>query len=164
MKAALTTAALVLGVASCAPTPASTPVAGIDQWRGVDAARGADRSVALVDRSGKGAVLCTWSLLVTAQEVGRRCFSDQDESFQEELEASINKIEVFIQQNSSSRPSASDIAARKAAMVRRTGGAVCSADLVRLYRSFRDRGADALRASTDDMLSTPREPVMNPCV
>lgn len=156
-------AVLVLGTASCAPTP--SPVAEVAQGRGIDSVRSTDGAVALVDRTGKGAVLCSWSLLVVAQEVGKRCFPGQDEALQAELEISIKKTEAFIQENSSSRPKPSDIAARKAAMVREARGqALCTADPAQLYRGFKDNGVDALRASTEEMLSTPREPVMNPCV
>ena len=144
-----------LATPACAPPPAPAPMATVSQAG----------SVPPVDGSGKGAVLCAWSLYVVAQEVGRRCHAGEDAAFQDELGRSVARTDAFILRNSSAHPKPADLAARKAMALRETpAAALCAGTTAELYDQFRRQGAAALRASTDDLLSVPREPVMNPCV
>jgi hypothetical protein len=117
------------------------------------------------DHSGKGAVLCAWRLMLAAQAVGRRCFAGQDAAFQAELARSIARTDAFILKNSSARPTPADLARFKARVgeeVDRQRPALCAEDEV--YRAFRDAGTAAMRTTTDELLSVPREPVLNPCL
>ena len=43
-------------------------------------------------------------------------------------------------------------------------GTVCSRDAESMYEALRTAGAAGLRAQVDDLLSIPREPVLNPCL
>lgn len=150
-----------------APPPASD--IQIRREGGVDILSSSDGAVAMVDRTGKGAVLCMWSLYVAAQELGRRCFAGQDPDFQAELARSIARTEDFIVKNSSSPTTLADLQARKASEA--AGAAddlrpekLCKSEWPQLYTNFKSAGAAGLRAGTDELLSVPREPVINPCI
>jgi hypothetical protein len=161
MRQTFIAAVMGLGSLSCAsppPAPAPAAAAPIAGFR-------LDASAPPVDRRGKGAVLCAWSLYVVAQEVGRRRHAGEDAAFQDELARSVARTDAFILRNSSAHPTPADLAARKALALRETpAAALCTGTTAELYDQFRKQGAAALRASTDDLLSVPREPVMNPCV
>lgn len=123
--------------------------------------------VALVDRSGKGAVLCAWSMLAAAKQVGDRCYPGQDQALRKELNRSIERTQAFIVENSSAPVTRADLQSFKSARGPNDSMAplgLCRSDWVELYVRFRDKGAEALTAYTDELLSLPREPVMNPCV
>jgi len=118
----------------------------------------------MTDRS-KEPVLCVWSLYAGAQAIGRRCFRGKDAAFQRELENSVTKVEEFIVANSSSHPTRSQLAARRASMAPDMNDpAFCQSDVVGFYLAFSDQGAEALRRYTDELLVTPREPTMDPCL
>lgn len=132
-----------------------------------DALIGPGGEVALVDRSGKGAVLCAWSMLAAAKQIGDRCFPGQDRALREELDRSIERTEAFIVENSSAPVTRADLQSFKSARGPKDGAAsaeLCRSDWAELYVGLRAGGAEALRAYTDDLLSLPREPVMNPCL
>ncbi|MCR5876255.1 hypothetical protein LRS10_20155 [Phenylobacterium sp. J426] len=126
-----------------------------------------DGSVVESDHSGKTPVLCAWRLYVTVQEVGARCFPGQDAAFQRELATSIGRIEGFIRKNQWGRPAAQELLSQKTygvADIERMGrDELCRSDAVELYRDMKGSPGD-LRRATQDMLSTPRKPVTNPCV
>ena len=52
---------------------------------------------------GEGLV-CVWALVVSAAEVGRRCFPGENPEFQAELERSEAKLDAFVRANAGSRP------------------------------------------------------------
>jgi hypothetical protein len=132
----------------------------IDELRSDDG-----KHVALVDRSGKGAVLCSWSLLVLAQEVGRQCPALRDRTLQPELDRSVGRIEAFILKNSARPPSRADLARwREQVTTYDAPGGLCAGEPGVLYAEVGKGGAAHLRSTTDDLLSVPREPVMNPCL
>lgn len=122
-----------------------------------------------MDRSGKGPVLCIWSLEVAAQQVGNRCFAGKDADFQRELARSISRTEAFIVANSSTPTSLATLNARKRAEALKAADSLkpeklCKSDFVGVYDNLRAKGAAGMRALTDDLLSIPREPVINPCI
>lgn len=119
-----------------------------------------------VDNTGKGAVLCIWSIYDAVRLVGRECHPSQDAAFQVELEQSIARIDEFIIANSTRPVSKEQINALRAKGLEmlRLHGNICAGDTERFYQMFRSRGASALREQTTDLLSIPREPVMNPCL
>lgn len=163
MRSALMASALILAATACAPVGPPS-VEAIHQGQTIDVVRDEDGNTALVDRTGKGPMLCVWSLYVAAQDVGRQCFPGQDKRLQAELATSIRTTDAFILKNSSSHPTPADLAVRKAVILREVKAQACAGDTLELYRAFQKGGVAALRASTDEMLSIPREPVMNPCV
>lgn len=130
----------------------------------VDVRPGAGGGVVLTDRSGKGAVLCSWSVLVLAQEVGRRCPALREPALQTELDRTVAKVDAFILANSSQKPTRADLARWKArTMEGLTPAGLCAGEPLELYMEVRKLGPSHIRASTNDLLSIPREPVMNPC-
>lgn len=116
-----------------------------------------------VDQSGKGAVLCVWMLTSLVREASRRCdLPDRSRELDRELDNSIERIEAFIMANASSPPK--DIRkARKAMIADQTGRDFCKY-IPELYSAHQAQGAAALREGIDELLSVPREPLMNPCV
>jgi len=119
-----------------------------------------------VDRSGKGAVLCLWSIYVSIQHGVELCKLDAQHS-DAELGRSIERIEKFTLENTTIGVSAGDLRDHKADVFNQTksmidagqGDAVCR-DITR----FRDSLADGVREQTDALLSIPREPLWNPCL
>lgn len=119
-----------------------------------------------VDRSGKGAVLCMWSIYVSIQHGVELCKLDAQPS-DAELGRSIERIEEFTLENTTIGVSAGDLRDYKADTYKQTksmidagqGDAVCR-DIAR----FRDSLADGLKDQTDALLSIPREPLWNPCI
>ncbi len=136
------------------PGPAEALVNGIQTIRRGD-------TVTKVDRTGKGAVLCMRGILQAMRAVGQACHAGADPDFQQELRAALARIDRFIADTAPDR-----------AVPPRDGttepeqrpGAVCGRDAEALYEALRTGGAAGLRAQVDDLLSIPREPVMNPCL
>jgi hypothetical protein len=118
------------------------------------------------DRSGKGAVLCAWGIYEAARAAGRACFDGQDGPFQAELERSISRIDQFILANSSRHITQAQLDERRRRGLEevRQAGDICKGAAAQMYVALRTRGAAALGAGTDELLSVPREPVMNPCL
>lgn len=132
---------------------------------GVETRRLGDKTVQ-IDNSGKGAVLCIWSIYDAVRLVGQECHPGQDAAFQAELEQSIARIDDFIIANSTHPVSKEQLEARRAQGLRllQARGSICAGGAEQLYQMLRGSGPDALRAQTADLLSIPREPVMNPCL
>ena len=118
------------------------------------------------DLSGKGAVLCAWGIYEAARAAGRECFNGQDGAFQAELDRSLGRIDRFILANSSQHLTAAQLDERRRQGLQQLhqGGDICKGDAVGVYVAMRTQGADALKASTDNLLSVPREPLLNPCL
>jgi hypothetical protein len=135
------------------------------QSGGVETRRLGDKTVQ-IDNSGKGAVLCIWSIYDAVRLVGRECHAGQDAAFQAELEQSIARIDDFIIANSTSPVSKEQLDARRAQGLRglQVRGSICAGGAEQLYQMLRRSGPEAIRAQTADLLSIPREPVMNPCL
>ena len=134
------------------PASAETLVNGIQTIRRGD-------TVTKVDRTGKGAVLCMRGILQAIRAVGQACHEDADPEFQQELKTSLDPIDQFIAENARNGtvPSRSGTAERQPR-------SVCGRDAEMMYGAFRTGAAAGLRAQVDDLLSIPREPVLNPCL
>jgi len=120
------------------------------------------------DRSGKGAVLCVWSIYLSVQAKTSACGLPRRPA-DDAMDEAIAAMDEFILSNSSLRPTREMLEdfKRKAVapdigMARRNGvEKVCeSADLDR----FRRISPEKIRASAKELLAVPREPVMNPCL
>ncbi|WP_174299466.1 hypothetical protein [Caulobacter sp. S45] len=108
------------------------------------------------------AVLCSWTIYLTAQAAGERCFPGQDDAFKADLNRGIKRIEDFIKRNGHvdqsyvSRWESQAVAESKAP-------GFCSSEAGKFYAAERARSA-TLQKDIDDLLSIPRTPVMNPCL
>ncbi|WEK41328.1 MAG: hypothetical protein P0Y50_06885 [Candidatus Brevundimonas colombiensis] len=117
------------------------------------------------DVSGKGAVLCAWTLYDTMAIIGETCHRNRDAALREELRDGVGRIENFIMANSRtpvSRQGLDDARRQRRAELDR--GLCRQRDAVEMYRALREQGPEAVRSNIDDLLSIPREPVMNPCL
>lgn len=124
-----------------------------------------------VDNTGKGAVLCTWSMLVAAANAARECGWEDKPALAE----AIGRIDAFIIVNSPEPITQEQLDARKAAdadqgyetaagrasICEHTAG---SHSFGEMLWSIHSTSPDQLAALTSDLLSIPREPVMNPCL
>ena len=119
------------------------------------------------DRSGKGAVTCAWEILLAAEAAGDSCPATHDGKFDADLKALIARVDDFIMRNSGKPVTPLDLQARRALAIQRLGPAgvgICKGGAFDLYRRLQASGVDHLRSWIDDLLSIPREPVMNPCL
>ena len=129
------------------------------------------------DMTGKGAVLCAWSIYASVQYTTRKCGWTRS-AVDDAIDQAVAEIDRFIIDNMPSPVtqaqldetkrndndwlwggSAESIAKRCAVEDVNEGG---PAAFAWQYRSNSD--ADSLRAGVADLLSIPREPVMNPCL
>ena len=129
-------------------------------------------SVVKMDMSGKGAVLCSWSLFVLAAHAVGECgwkSTPADTS----ITQSIADIDAFIIRNSVTPVTQDQLDVRKAIDVApgfatpRGRAEICehsSQSIGGVLWSLHISDADQLTASTRETLSIPREPVMNPCL
>ena len=120
------------------------------------------------DKSGKGAVLCVWSIYLSVQAKTSACGLPRRPT-DDAMDEAIAAMDEFILSNSSLHPTREMLEdfKRKAvapdiSMARRNGiEKVCeSADLER----FRSISPEKIRTSAKELLAVPREPVMNPCL
>lgn len=139
----------------------------------VASARGDERMVLgrrqfEADKSGKGAVLCTWSLYLSTRNLAAACGLPRAPT-DDALDRAIAEIDDFILANSSLRPDRTalerfkrDAADSELARARQSGlDNACSNDMVKFLRSLPPA---KIEASVKELLATPREPVMNPCL
>jgi hypothetical protein len=123
------------------------------------------------DNTGKGAVLCTWSMLVAAANAAQKCGWGENLALGEaigQIDAFIiaNSLEPVTQEQLSARKAADsglgyETAAGRASMCEYTAGSHSFGEMLwRIHASEPEQ----LAALTSDLLSVPREPVMNPCL
>ncbi|NIJ07836.1 hypothetical protein FHS31_001446 [Sphingomonas vulcanisoli] len=122
--------------------------------------------VVQIDKSGKGAVLCMWGIYQAASAVGLECHKGEDAAFQNELKRSLDRMDDFIIKNSKRPVSKADLESRRSEGLQqlRSSGNICIGDAAKIYSALQSAGAMNLEKQTTDLLSIPREPVMNPCL
>ena len=154
---------LAIAVGGCSQAANASAVAPADP--GYRSDTDAEGNVAETDTTGKGAVMCIWGIYVGLQQIGDTCFAGQDQDFKAQLADSIARTDRFIIANSPERVTQADLEARKQyGRAEAVQFGLCSGDGVQMYRMMRDQGPAALKAGTDELLSIPRKPVMNPCL
>ncbi len=126
------------------------------------------------DTTGKGAVLCIWSLYVELEKTVDVCelpFTPTDRA----MRTAISRIDRFIIANSTTPVSQEDLDSRKQAESNKLvmpfvqplangflgGEGACTAEFL---TRFREVTPERIRKSVDELLSIPREPLMNPCL
>jgi hypothetical protein len=126
-----------------------------------------DNSSVATDQSGHGAVLCAWTIYVAIQYVGKTCFPE-DKQTQSLLAEEIERIDRFIMANAPAtreqveRRKANDLSAEGSGQLLQCG----NEQWKWLEDSYTGMQANPqkLRAEIDDLLSVPRQPVLNPCL
>jgi hypothetical protein len=118
-----------------------------------------------VDKSGKGAVLCAWSIYLAVQARTVTCGWARQPA-DDAIDEAIAATDDFILANSShhpTRPMLEDFKRRAAESERDnlTHQQYCESRDVEFIRSL---GPDQIREGVKALLSIPREPVMNPCL
>jgi len=129
--------------------------------------------VAKIDVSGKGAVLCMWSITVIVQAYARGCGWDEVPT-DDAIRASIAEMDAFILDNSLTPVTQADLDRSKQAEMQRTLDFIAANTEAACKRgegefadsawAIRQETPEQIAAGTADMLSLPREPVMNPCL
>jgi hypothetical protein len=124
------------------------------------------RSAPKVDQSGKGAVLCLWSIYVSMQQGIELCGLELRSS-DADLQRSISRIEEFALENTTTGVSAGDLRDYKADLVedaKRMSSSSNREGFCRDVIHFRDNLGAQVIAQTDDLLSVRREPLWAPCI
>jgi hypothetical protein len=118
------------------------------------------------DNSGKGAVLCSWSILLSIQAQAAECGLARRPG-DDAIDQAIAAIDEFILKNSSLRPTRQmlDDFKRRAAESQRNNfrqrGDYCDNPFA---ESLRSSDPNQLRAGVQELLSIEREPTMSPCL
>ncbi len=124
--------------------------------------------VAQWDSTGKGAVLCIWMLYLITQAIVTECGSPRTPT-DDAMDQAILDIDEFILANSSERPTRAGLQDSKRRTVEEQINGARQAYQKRFCQipfigKFREQAADKIKEGTKDLLSIPREPVMNPCL
>jgi hypothetical protein len=130
---------------------------------GYDRFYNADGSFTDSDNTGKGAVLCFMAITEELRAIGNECLKGERPAVQAELTRALERIDHFISANSANHPTLAQLDAARAARLRHLSPDACKGAGVAMYRKIGDDPAN-VRKSVDDLLSIPREPVMNPCL
>jgi hypothetical protein len=149
----LIAAAMILSLATPAPgqdQPVSKPPQA--QW----------------DSTGKGAVRCIWMLYLIAQGMVTECGWQRTPS-DDAMEQAILDIDEFILANASERPTRAGLQDYKRRMVEEQLNGTRQAYQKRFCEipfidRLRNQSPNQIREGTKDLLSIPREPVLNPCL
>jgi hypothetical protein len=119
------------------------------------------------DTSGRGAVLCVWSIYLIVRARAAACGLAR-EPIDDAIDEGIDAMEVFIMANSSQHPTREMLEAFKRratesdlAVARRDPKTMCQHSLV---VDLRKTNPDQFRERTKWMLAIPRQPLMNPCL
>lgn len=117
------------------------------------------------DQSGKGAVLCVWSIYVGIEQGIDLC-EMAPMAGDEHLAPSIRRMEDFILEHTTqgiSQAVLDDYKSRVYEQTRQLMGSQSKA-MCEDVRMMRELLVGNLVAATDDVLSVPREPLWNPCI
>jgi hypothetical protein len=116
-----------------------------------------------------GAVLCSWMILLGTKKIGEKCYPGQDTEFQALLAQSIARVDQFIIDNAPmTREKLEELKQASPFGGEIPTESLCSGDYRKFYEiekeAYGKLGPEALRRGIDDLLSVPRQPVMNPCL
>ena len=117
------------------------------------------------DKTGAGAVLCSWSLFLAVQAGTLACGLTRRPS-DDAIDDAIVAIDDFILAHSSLHPTREmldDFKRRGAELLRSRLSLTSPACQGGNLRRFRNLSPAQIRATTKALLAVPREPVMNPC-
>jgi hypothetical protein len=120
------------------------------------------------DSSGKGAVLCAWSIFLSVQTHTKDCGLTR-RPVDDVIDEAISQIDEFILANSSLHPTRAALEEFKRAAAEFERGLARQRSPKQFcentdYEIWRGADPEKIRASVNALLSIPREPVMNPCL
>jgi hypothetical protein len=129
-----------------------------------------------VDHSGHGAVLCAWQIYIALRAELDTCFAGKYPELRDDISTSIGAINKFIVTNSFLPTSQNEVEASALAEDMKLRSPIAKMPLDQLAKvcqsgSLGKMVIQAAKAthtqrqkSTDDLLSIPRPPVLNPCL
>lgn len=125
----------------------------------------ADQSRPEFDQSGKGAVICVWSIYVDIQQGIELC-DLPPMAGDEDLAPSIRRVEEFILEHTTRGVTQAMLDSHKSRTYEQSKQALStqSDGLCETVKMLREKMVGNLVAATDDLLSVPREPLWNPCI
>ena len=128
-------------------------------------------TIAAVDHSGHGAVLCAWRIYVDTLAALEVCQPDTHAALRQDLLQATEAIADFIVANSLTPVKKADLEAYVATRRAETraqsnaAGKACSPEFIeQSLPKLEAVPHDERQAQTADMLSVPRPPVMDPCL
>jgi hypothetical protein len=123
------------------------------------------------DTTGKGAVFCVWSIYLSVQTYTRACHVER-KPVDDAIDKAIAAIDEFIMQNSSLHPTPSTLQDFKRRAAESELRFIQGSDPNKekycqrndLVEHFRNVGPEQIDQNVRELLATPREPTMNPCL
>jgi len=124
------------------------------------------------DSSGKGAVLCTWFIIVDVRNAIDACFPSEFGDLRVNLTGAIDKTNDFIVANSPTPVTKEELnqviakrLAEASAQVAMGGSATgCKSRRDQFIEPMARQSRDDFHRWLADFLSVPRKPLMNPCL
>jgi hypothetical protein len=115
-----------------------------------------------------GAVLCAWGLFLGTQAETKACNLER-RPVDDAIDEAVSEMDDFILANSSLHPTKAMLADFKRRAEEPTISKITSGDPDKIctgpdLAAFRSLTPERIKASMKDLLTPPREPVMNPCV
>jgi len=125
-----------------------------------------------VDKSGQGAVLCTWQILITMRAVIDACYAKDYAELRRSIDEDIGKINTFISQNNLTPITQREIDLLEASRSKKLGdewgsspSESCSTDpMLSMIKAMAELGRAESMKRLEEFLGTPRPPVTNPCL
>lgn len=108
-------------------------------------------------------VLCVWSLVSVAVEVGKHCPGKGDPTFEAALNESLAMIDRYVAANGPATPDQIDMFKRRQGGVGWSTERLCTADTLPVYDQLRAQGAEKLRLETARLLARPGIPAWGDC-
>lgn len=136
---------------------------------GVVAMEAKNGGVAWVDETGLGAVQCAWRMYSHIRLQSEQCYDDSRVNLKTALKDAVDRIEVFIVENSLTPVTKLDLEAAAFEAFNkvkyRSKDEMCSDGFApHLLPNQDDEFILNLTQGVDELLSVPRPPVMNPCL
>lgn len=113
--------------------------------------------------AGEG-VLCAAALYSVADEVGRRCFPGKDAAFQAELARSLAATDDYILRDPAWTKDGLDRFRNEQGGAGASNESLCRGDTVMIYKALAAAGPNALRSSTNKLISRPGKPAWGDCL
>ena len=119
-----------------------------------------------MDESGKGAVLCIWSIYVALHQGVELCELEVRDS-DRAIASDIARIEAFILEHTTEGINQATLDDYKARVFEQTQTHTSPEQMPNMCKDvamMRDALGSDIAGRTDDLLSVPREPLWNPCI